>query len=427
MNPLNIVISISGIVLGVLSLVQVLMNRLMEPRLRRFFTGFFCVLIVYVASNFISMMVESYEGAAWAIVTRVFIFIESTASSLLMLLLTDLLLYTSGEKNYRRTPAFILALGLWFVYMALLTFTQFTDVIYTISAENNYRRGPLYPLLLVPPVLLMLVDFIAFLKRLGRFNHRQRGAFAAFLLIPTGAMLLQMQYYGVQLIVFGTTVAAFILFVYLLSDQTQRFYQREQENEHLRVDIMLSQIQPHFLYNTLGAIQSLCRTEPEEAERMVAKFARYLRGNMDSIAERKAIPFEKELEHTRLYLELEQLRYEDALSVSYDLPVTDFRIPTLTLQPLAENAVRHGVRGSLTGRGTVTISTAEHPDCFTVTVKDDGPGFDPERQKKSDGRSHIGLENVRERLARVSGGRLEIRSAPDEGTSAVIILPKGGV
>ena len=72
---------------------------------------------------------------------------------------------------------------------------------------------------------------------------------------------------------------------------------------------------------------------------------------MDSLFNDKAIPFEQELRHTKLYLELEQLRYEDALQVSYDLQCTEFNIPTLTLQPLVENAVRHGVRGKLSGRG----------------------------------------------------------------------------
>ena len=110
--------------------------------------------------------------------------------------------------------------------------------------------------------------------------------------------------------------------------------------------------------------------------------------------------------------------------MSYDLDCTEFRIPTLTLQPLVENAVRHGVRGNLSGRGTVMISSREFPDHYEVTVSDDGPGFDPD-QVIRDGHSHVGLANVRERLRRVVGGSLRIDSAPGTGTRAVIVIPKG--
>ena len=144
---------------------------------------------------------------------------------------------------------------------------------------------------------------------------------------------------------------------------------------------------------------------------------------MDSLFNDKAIPFEQELRHTKLYLELEQLRYEDALQVSYDLQCTEFNIPTLTLQPLVENAVRHGVRGKLSGRGSVLITTNEYPDRYEVSVSDDGPGFDPS-QKIQDGHSHIGLANVSERLQRVVGGSLSVHSAPGTGTTVVITIPK---
>ena len=145
---------------------------------------------------------------------------------------------------------------------------------------------------------------------------------------------------------------------------------------------------------------------------------------MDSLSKDRTISFDQELEHTKLYLELEQLRYEDALQVRYELGCTAFRIPTLTLQPLAENAVRHGVRGKLSGRGYVAISTQEFEDRYEITVSDDGPGFDPEQEIR-DGRSHVGLANVRERLQRVVGGSLRIESAPGAGTKAVIVIPKG--
>ena len=191
----------------------------------------------------------------------------------------------------------------------------------------------------------------------------------------------------------------------------------------LRAQMMLSQIKPHFLYNVLNMTEELCDTSPETAKEAIGKFSRYLRENMNSIDKAGAIPFQKELDHTKLYVEIEQLRFEDALTVRYDIACTDFSIPALTLEPLVENAIRHGVRKNPGGRGTVVISASETPAHFAVTVTDDGPGFDP-ANPPTDGKSHVGLQNVRERLEQVCGGRLDIRSAPGRGTAATIILPK---
>ena len=191
-----------------------------------------------------------------------------------------------------------------------------------------------------------------------------------------------------------------------------------------RVQIMLTQIRPHFLYNSLTVIQDLCRTNPEQAENATIQFAKYLRGNMDALQGNAPIPFTEELEHTKEYLTLEQMRFEDKLTVRYDIQCEAFSLPTLTLEPIVENAVRHGVRGNSDGKGKVDIATREYPDRYEITVADNGPGFDPEKQTKDQGRSHIGLQNVRNRLAQMCGGTMNIASAPGKGTRVTITIPK---
>ena len=118
------------------------------------------------------------------------------------------------------------------------------------------------------------------------------------------------------------------------------------------------------------------------------------------------------------------MRFEDKLNVRYDIPCQSFTLPILTLQPIVENAVRHGVRGNADGRGEVVISTREYADRHEITVTDNGPGFDPEKQKKDPGKSHVGLQNVRERLAQMCGGSLRVESAPGAGTAVTITLPR---
>lgn len=143
---------------------------------------------------------------------------------------------------------------------------------------------------------------------------------------------------------------------------------------------------------------------------------------MNSLSEEGVIPFEKELQHTRLYLELEQIRFEDALRVEYDIACTDFMIPTLTLEPIVENAVRHGIRGNANGQGTVMISSRECENHYEVLVTDDGPGFDP--KTVYDDKSHVGIRNVRIRLKTVCRGSIKIESSAGGGTTVTILLPK---
>jgi sensor histidine kinase YesM len=191
-----------------------------------------------------------------------------------------------------------------------------------------------------------------------------------------------------------------------------------------RIQIMMTQIQPHFLYNALTVIQELCRSDPAQAEAATVQFANYLRGNMGALQTSTPIPLGQELEHTRQYLALEQMRFEDKLTVRYDIQCESFALPILTLQPIVENAVRHGVRGNPDGRGEVVIATREFPDRYEITVSDNGPGFDPKAKESDQGHSHVGLENVRQRLGQMCGGDLTIESAPGEGTRVTIALPK---
>ena len=208
---------------------------------------------------------------------------------------------------------------------------------------------------------------------------------------------------GINLAI-GAALAAMFLFVNIRSDQTEKYLKKEAENAQLKIDILLAQIQPHFLYNSLTVIKNICLNDPETAADAIDEFIDYLRHNMDSLSQDRPIGFEKELEHTRHYLDLQRLRFGDELQVEYDLGCTDFCLPALTLQPLVENAVTYGVRRSESGAGVVTVRTRQYPDRVEVSVIDDGPGFVPESLPGDAERSHAGLRNVRERLARIIFG-----------------------
>jgi LytS/YehU family sensor histidine kinase len=160
-----------------------------------------------------------------------------------------------------------------------------------------------------------------------------------------------------------------------------------------------------------------------DTEETIIKFSEYIRGNLDAIGQMKLVTFSKELEHTRLYLSLEKKRFGDMLNVVYDIQETDFMLPVLTLQPIVENAVKHGIMKKING-GTVMIRTEKVDEDYRIIVKDDGVGFDITSQK-NDSRKHIGISNVETRLLAISHGTLSIVSYPGKGTSVTIILPGG--
>ena len=194
----------------------------------------------------------------------------------------------------------------------------------------------------------------------------------------------------------------------------------ERELEDSRIAIMLSQIKPHFLYNVLNAIYHLYRKEPETAQEAVSSFAEYLRCNMLSIEKNESIPFSEEYRHIQTYLSLEQIRFRGKLDVVYDVDVTDFKVPPLTVEPLVENAVKHGVTKKR-GGGIVTISTRRTENAVEVTVSDTGVGFDPNNYM-ADGKPHVGIRNVRDRLQNMVGGSLSVTSS-ERGTVAVVTIP----
>ena len=201
-----------------------------------------------------------------------------------------------------------------------------------------------------------------------------------------------------------------------------RYQQMQKELYEAKVQVMVSQIRPHFMYNALSSIAMLCKLKPETAYEATIKFSDYLRGNMDSLKQTAPVPFRKELEHLEKYLYIEKLRFGKKLNIVYDIQADDFEIPLLSVQPLVENAVKHGV-GMKEDGGTVTIASKENDDSFEVIISDDGVGFDV-NEVKNDGRSHIGMENIKRRLKDMCNADVEITSVIGEGTTARIIIPK---
>ena len=187
-----------------------------------------------------------------------------------------------------------------------------------------------------------------------------------------------------------------------------------------RVSTMMSQIRPHFIYNTLGSIEQLCELDPPKAGELVHNFAKYLRGNFGELDNPKPILMSQEMEHVHHYISIENVRFPD-MTFTFEMNSNDFHIPALTIQPIVENAIKHGLMKLQKG-GTIHVVSYETDAHYCVLVEDDGVGFDT--SVLLDERKHVGIRNIRGRLKAMVNGTLEIDSTVGVGTKVLIKIPK---
>ncbi len=419
----NLSVGVAELLLCVLSIIQVVTVGKLDRNTRHYFLWFYACMILFVGGNLAGQLLRGKPGPTIHTGIQAANYCEFLFSAVLAFIGARYILALADPEKKLKLPR-IIPTVLLAVHIGLLDVSQFTGLLYTVDSDNFYHRTELFSLALVGPGLTLVCCLVLLLVLRGRFSKRERMAFCFYLLVPLAAIVAQPFFEGIYVIVQAMVIAVLTMYIFILADQTERYYRQEREAEQLKVNLMMSQIQPHFLYNSLGTIQALCRSDPKLAERAVGDFAQFLRHNMRSIESDQPILFRQELNHAQNYLALQKLRFGDDLNIVYDLECETFSLPTLTLQPLVENAVSHGIRQTETGRGTVTIRTREMEDHYELSVIDDGVGFDPSESTHAGKGSHIALANIRSRLARVIGGSLRIVSAPGMGTTATILIPK---
>ena len=187
-----------------------------------------------------------------------------------------------------------------------------------------------------------------------------------------------------------------------------------------RISTMMSQIRPHFIYNTLGSIEQLCEIDPKKAGELVHNFAKYLRGNFGELDNPRPIQMTQEMEHVHYYVSIERVRFPD-MTFTFEMNSVDFCLPALTIQPIVENAIKHGLMKREKG-GSIRVVSYETDTHYCVTVDDDGMGFNTDVLLED--RSHMGIRNIRERLKAMVGGSVEIESTMGLGTKVLISIPK---
>ncbi|MFC9709030.1 ATP-binding protein [Paenibacillus sp. NPDC056933] len=206
---------------------------------------------------------------------------------------------------------------------------------------------------------------------------------------------------------------------------------KQSVDEQLRMEAawLQAQIQPHFLFNTINSIASLSLLDPDRMITLLEAFGDYLKGSFNSKNLERLVPLSHELDLLRAYLYIEKERFGERLEVEWNLPDhLDAKLPPLTIQPIVENAIRHGILNRTSG-GKLTLSASKEEDYIKIIIHDNGVGMDETKLsslldgKKKAGTSGVGLTNTDRRLKKIYGQGLMIQSIPGEGTTVSFIVP----
>lgn len=313
------------------------------------------------------------------------------------LLFTAYFLDYCGE-NWKKSP-------LMYIQTTLTGALIIAEIVLLYFAEDAFKTdytddaGPRAILFMILILAITAVLLIALIRRRKELPLPEFLAFLVCFIMPSYVQTL-------------------LLEVMLMIGLGKSYQAQKEEAERQRMRAAVLQMRPHFIHNTMMTIYSLCAQDPQKARQVTRDFSTYLQYNFTAIAQEDTIPFTKELEHTKAYLAVEMARFEGQLFVEFDTPVTYFRIPPLTLQPIVENSVKHGIDPELEPL-YVTVTTEDAGNGVRIIIEDTGPGYAPQEKHES----QIALDNIRDRLNVLCGGTLDIAPREAGGTKVTIFVP----
>ncbi len=374
-------------------------------------------------------------------VVRLSIFLYYVVGFFQTLLFLQVMRKYVAEKNGQQPlkKALLVFQALQFLNLLILFINPFTHILYRIDGSNHYHRS--WGIYLWQGITIISFLFIAAIvivqwKKIDKFI---RHIIITAVIFPFFALIGTFFVSGISLNNIAVTISALMSYMIYERNRTMLTVKNAHELEDARIQLMekqlvieqnkqelqenkirllVAQIQPHFIFNSLMALQSRSTDNPE-LYNGIRSFGKYLRASFEAMTEDTMIPFEEEMKSIRAYIQLERMNYGDKLRVEYDIEIDRFMLPALSVEPLVENAIRYGV-GTYEKGGLVRISVLDEPDCILIEVWDDGSGGNKLTDAQK-GRKSIGIENVRLRLKAMDMGELTI-TQDETGTSAVIRL-----
>lgn len=409
--------SLSGAILVIMALGIVLSAVVpsLDKWSRRYFVTLFTLLFLCTVSCFLALIF--WYDPTMAAVERIIYLFEDIFLPASIFMPTIFLLHFCGE-NIKKSALFKIVTALLGVYLVIMVVSQFTDVFFYVTADNEFVRGLLWAVAMAPMAAMIILNIIGAVRRRKKLSKKYFSGLMIYMVPMAVAVILHMFIEIDVFVVSCMALFALIMYGLILSDNIDQYTRQQREIAHQRASVMVLQMRPHFIYNTMTTIYYLCKQDADKAQQVTLDFIDYLRQNFNAIASEDAVPFADELKHTQSYLAVEKAQHENNLFVEFDTPVTWFRLPPLTLQPLVENSVKHGMDPNA-GPLTISVRTEQTDADILITVEDDGRGFDPNDKSKP----HPALDNIENRLKQQCGGSLTVSPRKGGGTSVKIRIP----
>ena len=343
-----------------------------------------------------------------------------------LMLLYSLYLFAYIKENYKVEVRFPVHYFCFISFIAIFLWISsfWNKSIFVLNIKFYPEYTYLFSFVVILIILLLLPSFYVFIVARKKMERRMRILFSIYSLLPIVAMFIE--YLTEINCIFYSSSALLILLVYVGIDQKNRLIAynqsvelqaKESEMKETEQKVMMGNIQPLFIQTVLASIADMAEKDPKRAESTTSSFATYLRMNLNSVGKNEPVPFEEELKHADSYLELEENIRPGRIHVEHNIEAYNFFLPVLTLQPIVENAIVHGIIPK--GGGTIKLWSREDEDSFYIGVDDDGIGFDSTLAVKG-----VGISNTRSRLEKFCGGTVKIESEKGKGTKVTIKIPK---
>lgn len=328
---------------------------------------------------------------------------EAWVFDLLALLLTASFLLNVGLLQFGIIHSLIHMVSVTHVLIAVMILAAFHAIVQTYSnlREQGAREA------LIGISVFAVADCIA----LGQFYFRTKISYSLIFCI---GLVLMVAFLSVSVIRYTLSMAHL----------AQMSKQNQMRASLAQNELLVSQISTHFFYHMMSTIRTLVKTQPDVAYDSLGALSKYLRYKTESGSVMGSlVKFSDEMKSVNAYISMKKVLLGHRLRVEYENPCEDFYIPVLTIQPLVENAIKHGIEAKPQG-GTVKITVSNGGSFYRVVIEDDGNGFGAEVEFSTENAS-VSQENIKERLKYYGNNRFSIKSAPNLGTRVIVEFEKG--
>ncbi len=390
---------------------------------------FYSAIFVYNFADIITLISSGYGSPSAYYIMRIGVFCYYLVGAFQTVFFLDVIKkYIARRNNDKKLEHVIIGFQLLEVpNVILLLATPFTNALYFIDAANKYNRlwgYYVWQSITILSFLFIGAVILLYRKKTDRFIKK---IIAIAFLFPMAGFLVSLLFstFNINNIMVSVSeLLMFMLYEKSKTDVTLKYgYELEKAKTELaetRLTLMQAQIKPHFINNAMIAVQEVCYTDPERAADLIEHFARYLRNNINATNSSLPVDFKDEVQAVKEYLAIEHADTGKRFQFEFDIKCENFKVPALSIEPLVENAVKHGIdRYSVKGR--VILASYETENAYHAEIRDNGNGF--EVSDETLGKGGIGLKNTEERLRTMCGGKLEIKRI-DGWTVAEIIIPK---